>query len=300
MRILTLTAVLCVLVLTATPADARPFRAMVTRTAETTDPGKLELGLRYQGFFAGRDLNALPYHQLSPGVRLGIIDGLELNFYLDLMMLGTPGSSGFTAYLGDVPIGLQFTFIDTRSLGLGLWVRGTVPVGAATFDGLPSSLADRIPPSLSDGTWDAEGTLVAEFRLTEDFRIMGNLGLLHHGVRGRGTDSDFDVPSAIRYDVAATLNIGDWILLGLELLGRSYLDPRITPAWDNNAHQLELLPSVRLEVVPNLVLEAALGFAASPDLQEMYFLRGLLGLTYEFDLGGGRGDGRRRSKRRGR
>jgi hypothetical protein len=278
-------------------ADARPFRAMVTRTAETTNPSSLELGLRYQGFFAGRGLSALPYHQLSPGIRFGVLEGLELDLYLDIMLLNFPGDPTFRGYIGDLPLGLQLTFIDTELLALGIWLRGTVPIGASSFDALPSSLADRIPPSLSDGTWDAEGTLIGEVRLASFFRLMMNFGLLYHGVRSRGPDPDFDVPEAFRYDVAATINLGEYLLLGFELLGRSYFQPAITPAWTNNQHHLELLPSLRLETIPNLVLEAALGFAVSPDLSDIYLLRGLLGFTYEFDFGGSGGEGGGRRKR---
>jgi hypothetical protein len=280
-------------------AEARPFRAMVTRTADTTE--NLELGLRYQGFLAGNSLNALDYHQVSPGVRLGLLEDLELNVYFDLMVVGTGGGT-FEAYLGDIPVGLQLTFLESRLFAMGVWVRGTIPVGTQNFERLPSSLTDRVPPTISDGTWDAEGTLIAELRPTREFRIMANLGYLYHGVRSRGPDPDFDLPDAVRYDLAATLNLGDWFLLGVELTGRSFFDPQITPAWDDNAHQLEVIPHARFEVVPNLVLEAALGFALTDDLQEIYRLRGLLGFTYEFDLGGGGDEERpaRRSRGRGK
>src|SRR5262245_5012858 len=102
----------------AAPATthARPFRAMVTRTAGTTGPANLELGLRYQGFLAGRGLNALPYHQLSLGVRFGLLEGLEINAYGDYMILGLPGSPQFESYLGDVPVGIQWTFLDLKFL----------------------------------------------------------------------------------------------------------------------------------------------------------------------------------------
>ena len=117
------------------------------------------------------------------------------------------------------------------------------------------------------------------------------------------------MPDALRYDVAATFNLGERFLIGVEMMGRYFLDAQITPAWTNNAHQIEVIPHARLEVSPNLVLEAALGFAVTQDLQDIYRIRGLLGFTYEFDLGPerNRGDdgpsdkrGRARGKKRGR
>ena len=265
-------------------AEARPFRAMTTRTAVTTSPQHLEFGLRFQGFFVGDSLNSLSFASLSPGVRFGIVDKLELNLYLDVMLLGDRGFGNFSAYVGDVPIGLQYTFVSTKHFALGVWGRLTLPAGASSFEGLALSLQDRIPPSFSDGTWDAEGTLIAEFRFTPDFRLMANGGYLFHGVRQRPGGGAFDVPDAIGYNLAATLNLGEQVLLGVELIGRSYFERAITPAWTNNAHQLELLPSARFEVVPNLVLEVALGVGLTRDLGEIYRVRALLGLTYEFDL----------------
>jgi len=280
-----LTAVLAALLAAAPLAShARPFRAMVTRTAETTNPANLELGLRYQGFLAGQGLQALPYHQLSLGVRFGLLEGLEVNAYGDFMLLGLPGSAQFDTYLGDVPVGLQWTFLDTKVVAIGLWGRLTLPAGVASFEALPSSLTDRIPPALSDGTWDGEGVLVAEIRPSRAFRVMLNAGYLYYGVRSRGPDADFDIPDAIRYDVAITVNITDTFLLGLEGIGRSHLDRQVTPAWTDNQHQLEVVPSIRLEIIPDLVLEGALGIAVSPDLRQMYLLRALLGFTYELDF----------------
>lgn len=296
------TAVAAVLVAASGAADARPFRAMVTRTALTTDPLNLELGLRYQIFLAGRGLGALPYQQLSPGVRLGLIDGLELQVYADFMVLGLPGVGPLEAYLGDIPLGLQFTFFESSLLAVGVWARGTIPVGVATYERLPSSLADRIIPTVSDGSWDAEGTLIVEIRPTRTFRIMLNAGYLYHGERTRGPDPDFDLPDAIRYDAAATFNLGDRFLLGVELIGRSFLQPQITPAWSNNQHHLEVIPHARLETIPFLVLEAAVGFALTRDLQDIYLIRGLLGFTFETDLlpperGGGEGRGKKRGRK---
>lgn len=280
-----LTLLLAVLI-AAVPvaAGARPFRAMVTRTAGTTNPASIELGLRYQGFLAGSGLEALPYHQLSLGVRAGLLPGLEINAYGDFMLLGWPGSALFEGYLGDVPVGIQWTFLDTKVFALGIWARVTLPLGASSFEALPSALTDRIPPSISDATWDGEGTLVAELRPTRAFRLMLNVGYLYYGARSRGPDPDFEIPDAIRYDLAATLNVTEFLLIGVEATGRSYLDRQITPAWTDNQHQIELIPHIRLETIPNLVLEAALGVAVTRDLREIYLLRALLGFTYELDL----------------
>lgn len=284
MRPLKLSLLLLAVSLCALPrAEAKPFRAMVTRTSFTTGPQHLELGLRYQGFFGGDGLNSLGYSQLTPGVRFGIVKRLELNIQLDLMLIHQRGGA-FGLYVGDVPIGLQFTFVNTQVFSLGVYGRLTIPAGASLFQRLAVDLQDRIPPSLSDGTWDAEGTLIAEVRPSENFTLMANVGYLFHGVRQRSGAGDFDVPDAILYNFAATLNLGERVLLGVELVGRSYFNQVITPAWTNNQHQLEVIPHARFEVVPNFVLEAALGIGLTRDLGEIYRVRLLLGFTYEFDL----------------
>ena len=284
MRTCKLSLLLFALWLSVLPeAEARPFRAMVTRTAETTGPQHLELGLRYQGFFAG-DLNSVGYSQLSPGVRFGIVERLELNLSLDLMLIHQPAARQLSVYVGDVPIGLQFTFVDTQVFALGIYGRLTIPAGASLFQRLSVDLQDRIPPSLSDGTWDAEGTLIAEVRISKKFTLMANAGYLFNGVRQQSGSGSFDVPDAILYNFAATLNVGERVLLGVEMTGRSYFDRVITPVWRNNAHQIEVLPHARFEVVPNLVLEVAVGIGLTRDLGEIYRLRLLLGFTYEFDI----------------
>ncbi|HYO66286.1 MAG TPA: hypothetical protein VEU33_09410, partial [Archangium sp.] len=71
--------------LLASTSEAKPYRAMVTRTAETTQSGNLELGLRYQGFFNLESERSLPYQQLSPSIRWGILDNLEANVYFELL-----------------------------------------------------------------------------------------------------------------------------------------------------------------------------------------------------------------------
>src|SRR4051812_37710349 len=98
MRIPTPRLLAALLAIASATAQARPFRAMVTRTASTTTPANLELGLRYQGFLAGFGLEALPYHQLSLGVRAGLLPGLEVAAYGDFMLIGLPGSAQFESY----------------------------------------------------------------------------------------------------------------------------------------------------------------------------------------------------------
>lgn len=285
MRTLKLSLLLALASLAAlSRVEAKPFRAMDTRTAVTTGPQNLELGARYQGFYGGDDLNSLGYHQLTPSVRFGIVEQLELNLSFDVMLLTQRGSWGISPYIGDLPLGLQFTFLSTPVIALGIFGQLTIPVGAANFERLPLALQDRIPPSLSDGTWDAEGTFILELRPSQDFRVMANVGYLFHGVRQRPGAGAFDVPDAIGYDLAATLNLGERWLLGVELVGRSYFSPVITPVWTDNAHQLEVVPLMRFEIVPNFVLEAALGIGLTRGLGEMYRVRALLGFTYEFDL----------------
>lgn len=269
-------------------AEAKPFRAMVTRTTFTTSPQHLELGLRYQGFFGGDGLNSVGYSQLTPGVRFGIVERLELNLHLDLMLIHQRAPGSFGLYVGDVPIGLQFTFLDTRVFSLGVYGRLTIPAGTSLFQRLSVDLQDRIPPSLSDGTWDAEGTLIGELRPSQNLTLMANVGYLFHGVRERSGTGAFDVPDAILYNFAATLNLGERVLIGAELVGRSYFDRVITPTWTNNQHQLEVIPHARFEVVPNLVLEVAVGIGLTRDLGEIYRVRLLAGFTYEFDILGRR------------
>lgn len=265
-------------VLSASAASAKPYRVMVTRTAVTTRPGNLEGGLRYQGFFGG-STRGLPYQQLSPSLRFGLLPNLEVNLHLELLALGMPDQPAFQLAFGDIPIGLQWTFLEARVLALGAYVRGTIPTG-------PSSL-DTVHPGLSDGTWDAEGTFLAELRPNRNFRVMLNAGYLRHGTRDRGPAEDFDVPDAVQGSLAAAYNLDDLTLLGLEVVGRHYLRPDITPVWRDHATQVEIVPVVRREVWPGLVLEAVAGIAVTPGLSQIHQLRVLLGGTYEFDLASG-------------
>ena len=52
--------------------------------------------------------------------------------------------------------------------------------------------------------------------------------------------------------------------------------------WTNNQHLIEIIPGARFEIIPRLVLEAGIGIAVTPWLRELYQLRLLLGVTYEF------------------
>ncbi|WP_158501864.1 transporter [Vitiosangium sp. GDMCC 1.1324] len=252
---------------------------MVTRTAETTQHGNMEIGLRYQGFFAFDNAKSLPYHQVSPSIRWGIFDNLEANVYFEVLGIGTPGLGNFQLAFGDIPLGLQWTFLESRAFALAAYGRITFPTG-------PSDL-DAIPPSLSDGTWDGEATLIAEVRASRDLRFMFNASYLRNGTRDRGALPDFDVPDAVQLSVAGTYNLTDATLIGLEVIGRKYSEPAITPVWTDNANQVEIVPVVRHEVYPGLVLEAVAGVAVTPDLSNIYQFRILLGATYEFDLNSG-------------
>ncbi|MCP3138228.1 transporter [Pyxidicoccus xibeiensis] len=273
------TFVLLTTCLMASSAAARPYRAMVTRTAATTKSGNLELGLRYQGFFSLDFDESQPYQQISPSLRFGFLDNLEANIYLEVLALGLPGEDDFEFAFGDIPLGLQWTFIDTPKAALGVYGRVTLPTGPSDEDG--------IIPSLSDGTWDWEGTLVGEFRATKDLRFMLNGGYLHQGTRDRDALPDFDVPDAVQFALAGTYNLDKFTMLGLEVVGRHYFEDVITPVWRDNATQVEIIPVIRHEAFPGLVLEAVAGVAVTPGLSEIYQFRVLLGGTYEFDLATG-------------
>ncbi len=259
-------------------ADARPYRAMVTRTAETTNKNHVEVGLRYQGFWFGQGRAGLPrastWHQVAAHVRWGIIEGLELETQVEALVDFSPGNPPAQAYFGDIPIGLQWTFFRSQKFAMGVFARVTIPTGPGYLDVLP--------PTLSDGTLDIEGTFLAELRPTSNFRVMFNVGGVYLGTRSRAPNPAFDVPPALKYGVAATLNLGKRLLLALEVVGHSFLRPAITPVWTSNQHLLEVIPGARFEILPRLVLEAALGISVTRHLWEIHQFRPLLGLTYEF------------------
>jgi len=278
MRTKTILPLVGLLALVALPALAKPYRMMVTRTTETVRTSNLEGQLRYQGFFHTDFDQSEPYHQLNLGLRFGILDNLEANVGLELLALGMPGITPLQFGFGDIPVGLQWTVFKSTPFAIGLYGRGTLPTG-------PSNV-DFINPALSDGTWDYEASVLAELRPSRDLRFMVNVGWLGHGVRDR-EGIPFDVPDAFQAQLGAAYNLDRWTLVGLEVLGRFYLDPRITPVWSDNANQVEIMPVIRREMWPGLVLEAVAGIAVTPDLWNMYQFRALLGATYEFDLAKG-------------
>lgn len=265
------------LVLMPLLANARPYRAMITRTAETTQKNHVEVGARYQGFWFGSGRLGVPrastWHQVAAHARWGIIDGLELETQLEALIDFAPQSPPAQAYFGDIPIGLQWTFLERPKFALGVFARVTIPTGPGNIDVLP--------PTLSDGTLDVEGTFLAEIRPTSSFRLMFNVGFVYMGTRSRAPNAAFDVPEAIKYGVAGTLNVGRRFLFALEVVGHSFFRPDITPVWTDNQHLVEVIPGARFEIVPRLVLEAALGIAVTRHLWEIHQFRPLLGLTYE-------------------
>lgn len=274
MRRLAVLAALCC----APLAHAKPYRAIITRTAETVPGAHVEVGARYQGFLFGvgrSGVDASYWHQLALHGRWGIVDHLELEVQLEAL-IGFAFRSGErgSAYFGDIPVGLQWTFVDRPKFALGIYLRITFPTG-------PSNL-DVIPPMLSDGTWDGEATFLGEIRPNAQFRILLNCGFLYHHVRERNPNPDFDVPEAIKWGAAATFNLGNRWLFELEAAGWHFFRRDITPVWTDNQHLVEVAPGVRFEIVPRLVLEAGVGIAVTPQLRELHQFRLLLGLTYEF------------------
>jgi hypothetical protein len=266
-----------VLLLVALPviASAKPYRAMVTHTAATTPGGHVEVGARYQGFFLGvgrSGVNASNWHQVAASARWGIIDHLELDLQLEALVDWSPGGRA-NAYFGDIPLAIHWTFLDRPKFAFGVFGRVTFPTG-------PSNI-DVLPPMLSDGTWDGELTLIGEVRPSPWFRLMANVGFLYHHIRNRPA-GQFDVPEAIRWGVAGTFNLGKQWLLSLEALGLHFFRADITPVWTNNQHLVEIIPGVRFEIIARLVLEAGVGISVTPQLRELWQLRPLIGLTYEF------------------
>jgi len=101
------------------------------------------------------------------------------------------------------------------------------------------------------------------------------------GTRTRSPAAAFDVPEAIKYRLGATLNVGKRFLFAIEVVGHSFFRPDITPAWQDNQHLVEVSPGARFEIIPRLVVEAALGISVTRHLWEIHQFRPLLGLTYE-------------------
>jgi hypothetical protein len=84
--------------------------------------------------------------------------------------------------------------------------------------------------------------------------------------------------------VALAVHLGHRVLASLELNGREYFDRVLTPFWVDNQHILELTPGLRLEITPRLVLEAGVGIGLTPATRDIYAVRAVAGLTYEFSL----------------
>jgi hypothetical protein len=258
-------------------AQAEPYRAFVTRTTETTGPGNIELGMRYDSFLLGTGsptVDPSAFHRLGASLRWGILEHLELEVQPAAFAEFRSGDSSPHGYFADLPVALQWTFLDTPGVELGVYGRATLPTG-------PSG-NDLIPPTLSNGALGLEGTFLAEFHPARDLRFIFNLGAIHHGTRNRDPRSSFDVPAALRYDGAVTYNMGERLLLSLEMLGYSYFSSQITPAWTDNQHQVEVMPGLRYEASPGLVLEAALGVSVSSGLRQLQAIHPVLGFTYEF------------------
>jgi hypothetical protein len=269
---------LAVALLTGLAAEAKPYRAIVVRTAETVPGAHIELGARYQGFLFGVGrfgVSASHWHQVAAHARWGIVDGLELELSAEVLIDWSPAVGRFAnVYFGDIPLGLQWTFLDRPKFALGIYVRITFPTG-------PSHI-DVLPPMLSDGTWDGEATFLAEIRPSAWFRLLFNVGFLYHHIRNRSPQASFDVPEAIKWGVAGTFNLGNRWLFALEALGYHFFDKVITPAWTDNQHLIEVIPGVRFEAIPRLVFEAGIGISVTPQLREIHQLRLLLGGTFEF------------------
>jgi hypothetical protein len=269
---------LAVALLFGLAAEAKPYRAIVVRTAETVPGAHVELGARYQGFLFGVGrfgVAASHWHQIAAHARWGIIDHLELELSAEALIDYSPAVGRFAnVYFGDIPLGLQWTFLDRPKFALGVYARVTFPTG-------PSHI-DVLWPMLSDGTWDGAAKFLAEIRPSPWFRLLFNVGFLYHHIRNRGSRPQFDVPEAITWGAAGTFNLGDRWLFALEAVGHHFFHQTITPFWDNNQHLVEIIPGVRFEAIPRLVFEAGFGIAVTPQLREIHQFRLLLGGTYEF------------------
>lgn len=268
--------IISIVLLAVLEAEARPYRALHARTPRSTSEGKLELGLRYQGLFLGNGRGFDPgnFHQLAATFRWGALDALELELEAPgILFPESVDAEDSDIAAGDIRLAAQLGLIRDGAVRLGVLVGVTVPTG-------PSS-NDLLPPFFHDGTLDAEGLLLLEIAPGRTFRFIADVGYLLQGTRERGARSDFDVPNAIRYDLALGLNLGPHSLLLLELVGRHYLDPGITPIWTDNADIVELAPGFRLETSPGLVLELGAGFALDRATEDIFRFRLLAGFTYE-------------------
>ena len=265
---------------------ARPYRVLVTRTPRSTSGGNVELGARYQGLFAGRGHTVVPgqppieprsFHQIGATFRWGIFDRLELGFEAAAILFHRAGSGDVEVAGGEVAATLHGRLLNTRNHLLGVFAGFTFPTG-------PSDV-DILPPFWADGTFDVDVLLLYELSLPHSVRLMVDVGYAHHGTRDpAGAVPSFDIPDALRWDFAVAFHVGRQVLLSLELNARHYFDPELTPLWTNNQHILSLMPDLRVELAPQLVLEAGVGFGLTSATREIFVVRILTGLTYELSL----------------
>lgn len=266
-----------VLALFASLAEARPYRVMTARTARTTDPGDIELGLRYQGLLLGEGRGFDPgnFHQLAMTFRVGLLEFLMLDVEASgILSAEAPNDEDLQLAPGDLKLSLQARLVETNQARFGIFFGAVLPTG-------PSEV-DLLPPFFADGTLDFEGLLLLEIGTKAPVRLILDGGFLFQGERDRGALGDFDVPDAIRYDIALAFRPGERALFAIELNGRHYLDPVITPLWTENDDIIELTPGFRFETGPGLVLEVGAGIALNDDTEDIYKLRVHAGFTYEF------------------
>src|SRR5687767_13049402 len=115
-----LAVAVAVSLLSAEVASAKPYRAMVTRTAVRTKPGRLELGARLQSFFSGfgrRSGNVIryqsqPYTQFAGTARWWLLNRVEANVQLEALVNRSPFEPGAEVYFGDIPLGVQVSLYD--------------------------------------------------------------------------------------------------------------------------------------------------------------------------------------------
>ena len=108
---------------------------------------------------------------LAASLRWGILEHLELEAQLSAFAEFQPGNSSPHGYFGDIPVALQWTFLDSPGVELGVYGRAILPTG-------PSG-NDLIPPTLSNGALGLEGTFLAELHPSRDLRFIFNLGVIH-------------------------------------------------------------------------------------------------------------------------
>jgi hypothetical protein len=238
------------------------------------------MGLRYQALFAGEGrahIEPRSVHQLAGTLRWGIIPQLELGFEGSLIIFHQANSDDAEVAAGDIGISLLGRFLHTRHHLLGVYLSLDFPTG-------PSDV-DILPPFWADGTWDFQALLLYELAITPNIRLVLDMGYVHHGTRDpAGALPTFDVPDAFRWDLGSAFHIGRDVLLFLELHGRHYFQEDLTPFWVDNQHLLAVAPGVRIETIPQLVLEIGLGFGLTREAREIYLVRLLVGLTYEFNI----------------